>query len=111
MTKKEILAERDKRANIYRDEDFKANPEGYTVSSYFNSETTSTAFEAGFNAAVKLMLEREDVLRAGLTFYAAALEAPEESTAGEPNLEMGLMPRRLGTLASEILNDVPEWKE
>lgn len=34
-------------ASEYQDADFRQNPDGYTVATYCNEETTSTAFEAG----------------------------------------------------------------
>ena len=42
---------RDKLASEYRDEDFKQNPNGYTVAPYVNDETVAEAFSAGWDAA------------------------------------------------------------
>ncbi len=44
---------RDEASAKYRDEDFKNNPNGYTVAPYVNEETTATAFDAGFDSATK----------------------------------------------------------
>lgn len=38
---------RDEAAKVYRDEDLKNNPNGYTVSTYCNSNTTEDAFISG----------------------------------------------------------------
>lgn len=38
---------RDEAAEKYRDEDFKKNPDGYTIAPYVNDETTEIAFRAG----------------------------------------------------------------
>lgn len=48
---------RDKLAEAYRDRDFANNPNGYTVSPYCNSDTTSEAFIAGWDAAIKNVTE------------------------------------------------------
>lgn len=44
MSDKDTL---EKAAEEYRDKDFENNPNGYTVSPYCNSETTTEAFMAG----------------------------------------------------------------
>ena len=48
----------EKLANEYRDEDFKNNPNGYTVAPYVNEYTTSTAFDSGFTACYQALLPR-----------------------------------------------------
>lgn len=47
------ILKRDQMAEEYRDKDFAANPNGYTVAPYVNSETTSEAFACGWDAAEK----------------------------------------------------------
>lgn len=56
-------------AEKYRYEDFKKNPDGYTVATYCNSETTSTAFEAGAQAMYAELaprLEHKDQIEGNL---------------------------------------------
>lgn len=47
------MTKAEKAAEEYRDEDFKNNPNGYTVAPYVNSETTATAFLAGWCACLE----------------------------------------------------------
>ena len=57
---KEDLKIRDELAERYQKSDFEVNPNGYSVAPWVNSETTSTAFEPGFDAALALMQEDLD---------------------------------------------------
>lgn len=55
--RKELERWRDGMARFYRDGDLAANPDGYMVAPYVNSEVTPDAFKAGFNALMEPMLK------------------------------------------------------
>lgn len=52
----------DDAATAYRDEDFKNNPDGYTVAPYVNDATTAMAFEAGAIWSRRYMLESDPAI-------------------------------------------------
>ena len=52
----EFEKELDERSTEYAREDFKNNPDGYTVAPYVNAETTPMAFEAGAHWALRSKL-------------------------------------------------------
>lgn len=91
MTKQEIFAERDRMAEDLCRNNFDQN----TVS--FGPDD----FKAGFDAAVELMLEREEVLREALKWYAS--KDPEKTS---DYYRAGLWRR-----AEHDLEQVPEWSE
>lgn len=51
-----------KAAAEYRDNDFKMNPNGYTVAPYVNEDTVSDAFEAGAEWRDRQILECPEVM-------------------------------------------------
>ncbi len=73
---------RDEEANKYRDENFKGNPNGYTVTPYVNEDTTWETFVAGFDCAVKhLSSETEMTAKYNFMVYSAQQNAKERDEA------------------------------
>lgn len=70
---KELEQLKEKLATDYKNEDFKHNPDGYTVSPWCNSDHAACAFEAGFDACFEQMQARvselEGLLRSIRDFW------------------------------------------
>lgn len=63
MTWRELLqADAERRAEEYRDQDFKNNPDGYKVAPYVNEETLAWAFESGAQLPNERLLKLIEVL-------------------------------------------------
>jgi hypothetical protein len=54
----EMKEKMERLANEYKLEDFKHNPDGYTISPWCNSDHAACAFEAGFTACYELMSDK-----------------------------------------------------
>lgn len=85
---------RNKAASEYRDEDFRNNPRGYTVSYHVNSDTTSNAFIAGADWArdewhdMGPLKEKLRIATTALEVYAMTNETfPEYGTVAKEALE------------------------
>lgn len=78
---------RDRASEAYKDEDFKNNPDGYTIAPYVNAETTAIAFEAGSDWGSKYVLESAEVK--GLVGAAKdALMTCRKTTTGPMRINM-----------------------
>lgn len=97
MTKQELLAERDRLALQFSGVE-EVKPDVYASDILTNLQrcrSTIPSYKAGFDAAVKIMQERENILREALEY------AADQYSDGVYDL-----PYR----AEEILTQVPEWK-
>jgi len=69
----ELNKKRNELGSLHQKEIFDLNPNGFTVAPYCNSESNSSSFDCGFDAAVEIMMPKIDQLRAALDVAVAAL--------------------------------------